>query len=92
LRKGKLLDIQDGQGLQVTVLDGIAWITQSDDPRDIVIEAGQSFVLDRSGLALVNSLLTDAIVVLTIARQVRRQKDLRGCPGAPSAYAVTPQQ
>jgi hypothetical protein len=82
LRKGKLLDIDDGQGLRVDVLDGVVWITQSYDPRDIVIEAHQSFVLDRPGLALVNSLMTDATIVITMARQVRRPKKTRGYVGA----------
>ena len=52
------------------VLDGVVWITQSNDPRDIVIEAGQAFVLDRPGLALVNSLLTDATIAITIATHI----------------------
>lgn len=53
LRARELLDIQDGEGLLVTCLGGAVWITQANDRRDIVIEAGESFVLDRPGLALV---------------------------------------
>jgi Protein of unknown function (DUF2917) len=48
-----LLDINDGQGLAVACIEGTVWITQSNDPRDIVINAGQSFLLDKQGLALV---------------------------------------
>jgi Protein of unknown function (DUF2917) len=48
-----LLDINDGQGLAVSCVEGTVWITQSNDPRDIVITAGQSFLLDKQGLALV---------------------------------------
>jgi hypothetical protein len=48
-----LLDINDGQGLAVACIDGTVWITQANDPRDIVINAGQSFLLDKQGLALV---------------------------------------
>jgi Protein of unknown function (DUF2917) len=92
LKKGKLLDVHNGQGLRVTVLDGIAWITQSNDPRDVVIEAGQSFVFDRPGLALVNSLLTDAIIVITIARQVRRVKTSKATLAHHHPYTVTHQQ
>jgi hypothetical protein len=73
LKTGKLLDIHDGQGLRVKVLDGVAWVTQSNDPRDIVIEAGQSFVLDRPGLTLVNPLLVDATIAITMARHPKRQ-------------------
>lgn len=45
--------IANGLGRQVTCLSGEAWITQTNDRRDIILEAGDSFVLDRPGLALV---------------------------------------
>jgi hypothetical protein len=48
-----LFDINDGQGLAVSCVEGAVWITQFNDPRDIVITAGQSFLLDKQGLALV---------------------------------------
>jgi hypothetical protein len=53
LDTGQLLDIHDGEGFRVECLEGAVWITQSNDPRDIVVDAGQSFVLDKPGLALV---------------------------------------
>jgi hypothetical protein len=53
LNTGELLDIHDGEGSEVVCLEGAVWITQSNDRRDIVIEAGESFVLDKPGLALV---------------------------------------
>jgi hypothetical protein len=53
LRARELFDIHDGAGLSVTCRDGAVWITQSNDARDVVIEAGESFTLDRPGLALV---------------------------------------
>src|SRR5215467_12485625 len=53
LNTGELLDINDGEGFTVRCLEGSVWITQSNDPRDIVLKAGQSFTLDKPGLALV---------------------------------------
>jgi ferric-dicitrate binding protein FerR (iron transport regulator) len=53
LKIHELLEIRDGEALRIACLKGIVWITQSEDSRDIVIQAGQSFVLDRPGLALV---------------------------------------
>ena len=44
--------IEDGQGFAVTCLRGNVWITQDRDLRDVVLSPGQSFVLDRNGLAL----------------------------------------
>ncbi len=43
--------------------DGVVWVTQADDPRDIILSRGQSFILDRKGLAVVYALKDAAIVV-----------------------------
>jgi hypothetical protein len=59
-----LLDIKDGEGLAVACIEGTVWITQSDDPRDIVIRAGQSFLLDKQGLALVAAPAGRATIVV----------------------------
>ena len=53
LRTGQLFSITDGAGFTVVCLEGSVWITQSDDARDIVLGAGQTFALDKPGLALV---------------------------------------
>lgn len=60
----ELLDIHDGQGVAVTCLEGVLWVTQSNDPRDVVIKTGQSFVLDRPGLALVCAPIGPAAIVI----------------------------
>jgi hypothetical protein len=64
LNTGELLDIHDGKGLTVKSLEGAVWITQSNDPRDIVLNAGQSFVLDKPGLALVCAAAGAAMVAV----------------------------
>jgi hypothetical protein len=53
LTAGELLSVSDGKGFTVTCLEGAVWITQSDDVRDIALAAGQAFVLDKPGIALV---------------------------------------
>jgi hypothetical protein len=53
LNTGELFSVSDGEGLTVACLEGSVWITQSDDARDITLAAGQAFVLDKPGLALV---------------------------------------
>jgi Protein of unknown function (DUF2917) len=55
--------IDRAQGLSVTCFKGPVWITQTDDPRDIILAAGQSFVLDRKGTAVVFALKEAAILV-----------------------------
>jgi Protein of unknown function (DUF2917) len=48
--------IEDGAGLLIECLSGALWITQAGDHRDITLERGQSFELDRNGMAVVYGL------------------------------------
>ena len=56
--------IVDGLGTEVRVLDGVVWITQAGDQRDIVLYAGGTFTLDRNGLTLVVAIDNPAKVVI----------------------------
>jgi hypothetical protein len=55
--------IQNGKGSEVLCLKGTVWITQENDRRDIILGAGQSFVLDHKGVAVVYALRDAAITV-----------------------------
>lgn len=70
LNTGELLDINDGEGFTVECLEGAIWITQSNDPRDIVLNAGQSFVLDKQGMALVCAAAGPATVAVEVSLQL----------------------
>jgi hypothetical protein len=48
--------IDDGAGTLIECLSGALWITQHGDHRDITLERGQCFQLDRDGLAIVYGL------------------------------------
>jgi hypothetical protein len=65
--------IEGGKGLQITCIGGVAWITQASDPRDIVLSRGQSFILDRKGLAVVYA-LKDATIVVSPAGHITTAK------------------
>jgi hypothetical protein len=60
---GSLLRIVDGKGLPVEATAGLLWITQERDLRDIIVAAGQSFRLDRNGVALVYALGASGVAV-----------------------------
>jgi Protein of unknown function (DUF2917) len=64
LKARQVLDIRNGQGLRVNCLRGVLWITQSNDTDDIVVYGGQSFVLDRPGLALISAPIGPADVII----------------------------
>ena len=55
--------LEGHKGLQVTAIGGTVWLTQADDPRDIILARGQSFILDRKGRAVIYALKDAAIVV-----------------------------
>ncbi len=80
LRTREVLDIHDGQGLVVRCLAGALWITQDGDTDDVVVNAGQCFVLDRRGLELVSAPVAPATLVIERAR--------RGAPFAAQRYAA----
>jgi hypothetical protein len=67
LRAREVLKIRDGQGLAVRCLSGALWITQDGDTDDTVLKAGQCFVLDRPGLALVSAPVSAATLVVDAA-------------------------
>ncbi|HSW22637.1 MAG TPA: DUF2917 domain-containing protein, partial [Burkholderiaceae bacterium] len=55
LASGSILRVRDGQGRAIVVFEGEVWITLQNDPRDLVLAAGESFSIDRPGLTLVQA-------------------------------------
>jgi hypothetical protein len=56
LSVGQIAELGDGVGTLVVAEQGALWVTQAGDSRDIILEAGDSFMLDRDGRALVTAL------------------------------------
>jgi hypothetical protein len=55
LQRGGFLRVREGAGSIVTAHAGSVWITEQDNPRDVVLRPGQSYRLARRGLALVEA-------------------------------------
>lgn len=55
LVRGEAVPIHDAAGRTVRAHAGRVWITEENEPRDVVLEAGESFRLVRSGLAVVEA-------------------------------------
>ena len=68
--------IEGGYGQLVTCLKGVAWITQANDARDIILSEGESFVLDRPGVSVVYALKDAAIIVGIAQPAVRRPREM----------------
>ena len=67
LPKTGLFRIHDGQGQRIECLQGCLWVTQESDPRDIILEAGEGFTIDRAGETFLSALSDARFLVLAAA-------------------------
>ncbi len=56
LGPNQTLKVVDGAGSTVCAVEGSVWITEENQAKDIVLEAGGCYRLRERGVALVNSL------------------------------------
>ena len=56
LAPNQTLRVVDGAGSTLCAVEGSVWITEEDQPRDIVLEHGACYRLRQKGLVLVNAL------------------------------------
>jgi hypothetical protein len=63
LRWGRPLTLSDGKGTCITARRGSVWITQDNDLRDVVLSSGESFLLEKPELAIVQAFDAAEIVV-----------------------------
>lgn len=77
--------VNHARGWTVRALEGSIWITQDGDIRDVIIAAGQSFVLDRDTPALLSA-FGDARVSLRL--ETARARPLSGLEAAPARRAA----
>lgn len=71
LKSRQMLKVRRGSGHTIVCHNGSVWLTQHGDGRDIVLGAGESFALDRNGLALVQALEQSAISIAPPALRAR---------------------
>lgn len=76
LNKHQHLHLNGACGWAVHAMAGTVWVTQDGNARDIVLEAGESFVLDRDRDTLLSSLNGDEAQV-SLERGTCRQTALR---------------
>jgi hypothetical protein len=81
LEQRTLLRLQNGSGLTILCLKGMLWLTQQNDVRDIVLSVGESFTLDRRGLALIYALNSACATILGPAPRLERATSLEAAPG-----------
>ncbi|MEO8057170.1 MAG: DUF2917 domain-containing protein [Burkholderiales bacterium] len=65
LRKGEILRLHHALGQRIEALGGRVWVTMDGDLRDIVLDAGEGFTVDRSTDVLLSA-MSDAQFVLLL--------------------------
>jgi hypothetical protein len=68
LAPDELVRLDGARGTTLRVTRGTLWITLEHDTRDVVLEAGDAFTIDRGGLTLVQA--QQATTVCVLARHV----------------------
>ena len=61
--------IESAKGMKIACVRGAIWVTQERDPRDWVLMAGQSAILERAGLAVAYA-FKDALITVGAAWQL----------------------
>ena len=62
LGPNQTLRVVDGEGTTVCAVTGAVWITEENQPKDIVLQPGGCYQLRNRGIAIVNSLGGNAAV------------------------------
>ena len=65
LTRNQPLKVRDGAGSTVCATEGSVWITEENQPQDIVLEPGRCYRLREPGLAIVHPLGGEAAVTLS---------------------------
>jgi hypothetical protein len=55
IAKGRTVHIQDGKGLELTVVTGSLWVTYENAIEDFVVSPSETFRVNRDGLTLVHA-------------------------------------
>ena len=56
IARNKMLEVKQPLGVTIECLEGSVWVTLDGDSRDVVLDAGQSFVVDRNQRTLLQAL------------------------------------
>lgn len=71
LKRNQVVKVRGGLGHSIVCDGGSVWVTQEGDPRDVILNAGEAFKLERKGLALVLAFEPGAISITQAEPQSR---------------------
>jgi hypothetical protein len=56
LPRDGLVAVRDAEGTRITCISGALWITEDAREGDVILQAGETFTIDRRGLTLIMGL------------------------------------
>lgn len=74
LKTKQVAKVRGAKGRSIVCHSGSVWVTQVGDARDIVLSAGDSFTLDREGLALLLAFEPSAVSIAPAKEQTRAKR------------------
>lgn len=63
LPRGQLLTLADSRGTTLAVADGLLWVTEHRDHRDLLLPAGRQYTLEGSGPVVISARHDSRVVV-----------------------------
>ena len=87
LKHRAMFSLPDPAGVEIGCHDGVLWITLDNDPRDIVLQAGESFTPDTHERALIYA-IKPSIMALAAPRAASRPLRLTNHSSNPSLQLV----
>lgn len=73
LAQGEVLSLRGTQGTGIAVSSGRIWLTQTRDPRDVILRGGERFRVNRSGMVVVEALEIANVRICESRRDARRR-------------------
>jgi hypothetical protein len=88
----QLFEIPDASSARILCTSGCLWLTLDDDPRDVILEAGDSFEASEPRRALLYALQGSAFVLEAAPQgsmRARLAKNRSDCVRSPIVWAAT---
>jgi hypothetical protein len=63
LETGQVLTLQDAAGRRISARSGTVWVTEEGRPHDLIVEGGDSIVLERDGRTVVQALAPSVVAI-----------------------------
>ena len=63
LARGQTLKLRDGAGSTVCASEGTVWITEENSRKDVVLQPGQCYRLERAGMTIVQAFADASLLV-----------------------------